>query len=73
MNVTGQVDEILQELEADIVSNVTNALGIHDVYNIYLQNICEGDFGSDNTALFTACPTYEETIQGTSLILTSPH
>lgn len=73
--MTGEFDSALSDLESNLVSNLTSKLGLREVYNIYLRNICQGDYQNDNdasTAKLDTCVPYTTTADGTSSSILLP-
>lgn len=68
--ITGIADpanQKLQELEAKIVNSAIDSIGIKDVYNIYMLNICEGQLvnaDNPNSISISSCPTYHGVTDG---------
>ncbi|ORY67283.1 uncharacterized protein BCR38DRAFT_522248 [Pseudomassariella vexata] len=66
-NATGQINSELANLESEIITNVTNAIGIKDEYNIYMQNICEGNLANETnpeSVKIVKCPKFNEVSDG---------
>jgi len=67
-NITVAIDRGIQDLQGEIVGNLTRALGIKDTYRLFLTKVCEGDFADaidPNSAVrITSCVPYSESNQG---------
>jgi hypothetical protein len=46
--VNQAIDQGIQDLQGQIVGNLTDQLGLRDVYRFFLSGICEGDFADDD-------------------------
>jgi hypothetical protein len=67
-DLTSAIDSDITTIEADLVTNITDTLGIHDVYNIYLHNICELDYQDSTDAssgtTTNNCPSFSDVADG---------
>jgi hypothetical protein len=45
--INGAIDLGLQDLQGQILGNLTQQLGLRDVYRFFLGGICEGDFENE--------------------------
>lgn len=66
--MTGQIDQGVQDLSGQIMADITQALGIKDVYNLFLNKLCEGyyvDANDPHSAVrITRCSTYDDEFAG---------
>lgn len=69
----GMVDQInggIQDLQSSILGNLTESLGIRDVYTLHLSRICEGSLAvpDDRSSAvdLDRCVPYDDTRQGKS-------
>jgi len=66
--ITETIDDVLNDLEASLVSGVTEELGIQQFYSLHLMAVCGGNLSSptDSDAKFTikSCTSYSKLFSG---------
>ncbi|KAH8898946.1 hypothetical protein GQ53DRAFT_878248 [Thozetella sp. PMI_491] len=67
-NITGQIDKGIQDIEGEILGNLTKALGVKDTYVLYLTKLCEGTYQNakdpNSPVTLTYCAAYDDTSHG---------
>jgi len=67
-NITNGVNQGLQDFEGRIIEGLKTALGVKDTYNLFLQNVCEGNFTNPTDPktqiTITKCSDYNNVKEG---------
>ncbi|KAF6834895.1 sur7 protein [Colletotrichum musicola] len=74
-NLTNQIGNGVQDIEGQLMGNLTQALGIKDSYNLFLTKMCEGNYANENDPNtktdITRCSSYDDKSSGLRNITTS--
>jgi hypothetical protein len=54
----------LNEIEKDMVTNVTDAVGLADFYSLHVMRICRGSISIDSKWSITSCSNYSDALSG---------
>jgi hypothetical protein len=57
----------LNEIENEMVTNVTGAIGLADFYSLHVMRICRGSISTDSKWSITSCSNYSDALSGKSL------
>ena len=67
-NLTHVLDSAIGDIQGQIVGNLTRALGIRQVYNLFLTGICQGDYTDPNDpnsgVIMSECISYSDSQRG---------
>lgn len=68
VNITAAVDDGVEDIQGQVVSNLVKKLGVKDTYKLYLTKACEGDYENPDdphsSAAMTRCVDYEDRKHG---------
>lgn len=63
-DITESIGDGIEDVEAEIVSRVTDFLGVSDSYKVFLRNICQGNYSDTaepNTRVVNeSCPSFRD-------------
>ncbi|PQE29465.1 sur7 protein [Rutstroemia sp. NJR-2017a WRK4] len=63
----------LNEIENEMVTNVTDAVGLADFYSLHVMRICRGSISTDSRWSITSCSNYSDALSGlTQLTAATP-
>ncbi|PQE09999.1 sur7 protein [Rutstroemia sp. NJR-2017a BVV2] len=63
----------LNEIENEMVTNVTDAVGLADFYSLHVMRICRGSISTDSKWSITSCSNYSDALSGlTQLTAATP-
>lgn len=72
-DITDSIGDGIEDVEAEIVSRVTDSLGVSDSYKVYLRNICKGNYSDPaepNTRVVNeSCPSFRDSAKSKQLLL----
>ncbi|KAK1579605.1 uncharacterized protein LY79DRAFT_563775 [Colletotrichum navitas] len=67
-NITNSIGEGVQDIQGQLVGNLTQLLGVKDNYRLYLTKICEATYADDNNpkskVTIDNCKTYDDKTSG---------